>query len=230
MDKLLENLVQRWWTRGRSLSRARSAPRTGAGQCPRQQVKFEVTDKSLDFLGFKTLKDLTRLPRQIQFRPPRHARPGHRYRKPPALPSSMEFGDTLNLDISETLFSAIRREGAKVPLDMDYSTCMCTSAKYQSSCATGAHAGLQPQHAPVRRGPLHTAKKVAARVSPPHPHSGIPATVSRCVLFHDTAEELAVSQLARVQVGPYYTNTRRFGLILRRNCSIASARTCGRSS
>jgi Ca-activated chloride channel family protein len=28
------------------------------------------------------------------------------------------------------------------------------------------------------------------------------------VLFHDSAEEVAVSQIARVKVGPYYTNTR----------------------
>jgi Ca-activated chloride channel family protein len=40
-----------------------------------------------------------------------------------------------------------------------------------------------------------------------------PGDTLRCVLFHDSAEELDVSQLARVQVGPYYTNTRD-GLIL----------------
>ena len=40
-----------------------------------------------------------------------------------------------------------------------------------------------------------------------------PGDSLRCVLFHDSAEELAISQLARVQVGPYYTNTRD-GLIL----------------
>src|SRR5436853_7595573 len=28
------------------------------------------------------------------------------------------------------------------------------------------------------------------------------------ILFHDSAEELPLSQLARVKVGPYYTNTR----------------------
>jgi Ca-activated chloride channel family protein len=28
------------------------------------------------------------------------------------------------------------------------------------------------------------------------------------ILFHDSAEEMPLSQLARVQVGPYYTNTR----------------------
>jgi Ca-activated chloride channel family protein len=32
------------------------------------------------------------------------------------------------------------------------------------------------------------------------------------VLFHDSAEEVPLSQLARVQVGPFYTNTRE-GLI-----------------
>ena len=40
-----------------------------------------------------------------------------------------------------------------------------------------------------------------------------PGDSLRCVLFHDSAEELDISQLARVQVGPYYTNTRD-GLIL----------------
>ena len=39
-----------------------------------------------------------------------------------------EFGDTLNLDVSETLFSAIRREGAKVPLNWSTRTCTSTSA------------------------------------------------------------------------------------------------------
>ena len=33
------------------------------------------------------------------------------------------------------------------------------------------------------------------------------------VLFHDSAEEIPLSKLARVQVGPFYTNTRQ-GLIL----------------
>jgi Ca-activated chloride channel family protein len=40
-----------------------------------------------------------------------------------------------------------------------------------------------------------------------------PGDSLRCVLFHDSAEELRLSDLARVQVGPYYTNTRD-GLIL----------------
>ncbi len=44
------------------------------------QAKFEITDKSLDFLGFRTLRDLHGIARQIQFRTARHARYGHGHR------------------------------------------------------------------------------------------------------------------------------------------------------
>jgi Ca-activated chloride channel family protein len=56
------------------------------------------------------------------------------------------------------------------------------------------------------------AKKVALALS----HlirTQYPGDSLRCVLFHDSAEELRLSELARVQVGPYHTNTRD-GLIL----------------
>ena len=45
-----------------------------------QQAKFEITDKSLDFLGFKTLARSARITGQIQLWAARHARPGHRHR------------------------------------------------------------------------------------------------------------------------------------------------------
>jgi len=32
--------------------------------------------------------------------------------------------DTLNMDVSETLFNAVRREGVKVPIEMTYSDLM----------------------------------------------------------------------------------------------------------
>src|ERR1039457_2213029 len=61
MEKLLENLVQKMVDEGQITfpepsGQPASAP--GAGDGPDSKVKFEVTDKSLDFLGFKTLKDL----------------------------------------------------------------------------------------------------------------------------------------------------------------------------
>src|SRR6478672_1270665 len=49
---------------------------------------------------------------------------------------------------------------------------------------------LQPQHDSLRRRPLHAGDTLGL------------------VLFHDSAEEVPLGELARVQVGPYYTNTR----------------------
>jgi Ca-activated chloride channel family protein len=42
-----------------------------------------------------------------------------------------------------------------------------------------------------------------------------PGDSLHCVLFHDSAEEIPLGKLVRVQVGPYYTNTRE-GLRLAR--------------
>ena len=44
-----------------------------------------------------------------------------------------EFGDTLNLDVSETLFNAVRRNGAKVPIEIGYQDLMVHQREYQSS-------------------------------------------------------------------------------------------------
>ena len=83
------------------------------------RCSFEVTDKSLDFLGFKTLKDLLGSLGKSSFG--RHdTRDLATGIEASGSSKQYEFGDTLNLDISETLFSAIRREGAKVPLDLEY--------------------------------------------------------------------------------------------------------------
>ena len=214
MDKLLENLVQKMVDEGQITfpepsGQPASAP--GVGDGPDSKVKFEVTDKSLDFLGFKTLKDLLGSLGKSSFG--RHdTRDLATGIEASGSTKQYEFGDTLNLDISQTLFSAIRREGAKVPLDMDYSDLHVHQCEYQSSCATVLM--LDCSHSMILYGEdrFTPAKKVALALA----HlirTQYPGDSLRCVLFHDTAEELAISQLARVQVGPYYTNTRD-GLIL----------------
>ena len=214
MDKLLENLVQKMVDEGQitieepSDQRA-SAPGVANGRDAK--VKFEVTDKSLDFLGFKTLKDLLGSLGKSSFG--RHdTRDLATGIETSGSAKQYEFGDMLNLDVSETLFSAIRREGAKVPLDMDYSDLHVHQCEYQSSCATVLM--LDCSHSMILYGEdrFTPAKKVALALA----HlirTQYPGDSLRCVLFHDSAEELAISQLARVQVGPYYTNTRD-GLIL----------------
>jgi Ca-activated chloride channel homolog len=214
MDKLLENLVQKMVDEGQITIEEPSeqqANAPGVGNGKETKVKFEVTDKSLDFLGFKTLKDLLGSLGKSSFG--RHdTRDLATGIETSGSTKQYEFGDVLNLDVSETLFSAIRREGPRVPLDMDYSDLHVHQCEYQSSCATVLM--LDCSHSMILYGEdrFTPAKKVALALA----HlirTQYPGDSLRCVLFHDTAEELAISQLARVQVGPYYTNTRD-GLIL----------------
>ena len=118
----------------------------------------------------------------------------------------------MNLDISATLFSALQREGLKLPLELEYSDLHVHQCRVPEFLRDGADARLQPQHDSLRRRPLYARQESGAcsLASDSNPISG---RFLRCVLFHDSAEELRLSELARVQVGPYYTNTRD-GLIL----------------
>ena len=118
-----------------------------------------------------------------------------------------EFGDTLNLDITATLSSAIQREGLTLPLNIEYSDLQVHQCEYQSSCATVLM--LDCSHSMILYGEdrFTPAKKVAMALS----HlirTQYPGDSLSLVLFHDSAEEVPLSQLARVKVGPYYTNTR----------------------
>ena len=212
MDRLLDNLIQKMVNEGQISIEQPGDPSSGsAGAGPDTKVKFEVTDKSLDFLGFKTLKDLLGSLGRSSFG--RHdTRDLSTGIESDGSSKSYEFGDTLNLDVSATLFSAIRREGARVPLNLEYSDLHVHQCEYQSSCATVLM--LDCSHSMILYGEdrFTPAKKVALALA----HlikTQYPGDSLRCVLFHDSAEELAISQLARVQVGPYYTNTRD-GLIL----------------
>lgn len=178
---------------------------------PETNMRFEVTDKAIDFLGFKTLKDLLGSLGKSSFG-------AHDTRDlATGIDASggakvYEFGDTLNLDVSTTLFSAIQRDGLTLPLNLEYSDLHVHQSEYQSSCATVLM--LDCSHSMILYGEdrFTPAKKVALALS----HlirTQYPGDSLRCVLFHDTAEEMRLSELARVQVGPYYTNTRD-GLIL----------------
>ena len=215
INQLLESLVQKLADEGHvSIShpdKPIEQPQGGSGAAPDASIKFEVTDKSLDFLGFKTLKDLLGSLGKSSFG--RHdTRDLATGIESSGASKQYEFGDTMNLDISETLFSAVRREGATVPLNLEYGDLHVHQCEYQSSCATVLM--LDCSHSMILYGEdrFTPAKKVALALA----HlirTQYPGDSLRCVLFHDTAEELDISQLARVQVGPYYTNTRD-GLIL----------------
>jgi Ca-activated chloride channel family protein len=212
MEQLLDNLMQKMVSEGQiAIEEPADAAAGSTGGAPDTKAKFEVTDKSLDFLGFKTLKDLLGSLGRSSFG--RHdTRDLATGIETNGATRQYEFGDALNLDISATLFSAMRREGAQVPLNLEYTDLHVHQCEYQSSCATVLM--LDCSHSMILYGEdrFTPAKKVAMALA----HlikTQYPGDSLRCVLFHDGAEELAISQLARVQVGPYYTNTRD-GLIL----------------
>ncbi len=171
-----------------------------------QQARFEITDKSLDFLGFKSLRNLLGSLGKSSFG--RHdTRDLATGIEASGSSKTYEFGDTLNLDITATLSSAIQREGLGIPLNIEYRDLQVHQCEYQSSCATVLM--LDCSHSMILYGEdrFTPAKKVAMALS----HlirTQYPGDSLSLVLFHDSAEEIPLSQLARVKVGPYYTNTR----------------------
>jgi Ca-activated chloride channel family protein len=184
-----------------------SQPSSAGGQMGEgQQAKFEITDKSLDFLGYKALRDLLGSLGKSSFG--RHdTRDMATGIETSGASKLYEFGDTLNLDITATLSSAIQREGLKLPLNIEYTDLNVHQCEYQSSCATVLM--LDCSHSMILYGEdrFTPAKKVAMALSQLI-RTQYPGDSLSLVLFHDSAEEVPLTQLARVKVGPYYTNTR----------------------
>jgi Ca-activated chloride channel family protein len=212
LDRLIERMMQEGYINSTQPPQITPPPdKTPRGQIggPRDaqnQARFEITDKTIDFLGFKTLKDLLGSLGKSSFG--RHdTRELATGVESGGISRPYEFGDTLNLDIGSTLFNAVRRDGAKVPINLDYPDLMVHQCEYQSSCATVLM--LDCSHSMILYGEdrFTPAKRVALALS----HlirTQYPGDSLHLVLFHDSAEEMPLGELARVQVGPYYTNTR----------------------
>src|SRR6202789_1123015 len=178
------------------------------------EARFEVTDKGMDFLGYKALRELlgplgkSNLGRHDT----RHEASGGETNGSNKL---YEFGDNLNPDIPATLSSVFAREGLdsviageeNSPLNIEYSDLHVHQSDYQSSCATVVL--LDCSHSMILYGEdrFTPAKRVAMALS----HlirTQFPGDTLNLVLFHDTAEEIPISQLPRFKVGPHYTNPR----------------------
>jgi Ca-activated chloride channel family protein len=199
---------------------------------PEAPVRFEVTDKALDFLGYRALRDLLgSLGRSSAGRHDTHDLSAGI--EAGAAPKPYEYGDTLNLDPSATILNAVQRlsgerghdspadrarseDGSPAPfgIDVSYEDLMVAQGEYQSSCATVLL--LDCSHSMILYGEdrFTPAKRVALALANLIRHQ-YPGDSLKAVLFHDSAEEVPIQQLARVRVGPYYTNTRE-GLRLAR--------------
>ena len=92
------------------------------------KAKFEITDKSLDFLGFKSLRDLLGSLGKSSFG--RHdTRDLATGIEASGSSTTYEFGDTLNLDITATLSNAIQREGLSAAAENRIlAICRCINA------------------------------------------------------------------------------------------------------
>src|SRR5437879_9315448 len=178
-----------------------------------QQVQFNLTDRGIDFLGYRTLKHLLGSIGKSSFgaHDTEHLATGV---EAEAASKRYEYGDTLNLDVNATLSHALKREGLGVPINLEYDDLMVHQAEYRSSSATVLM--LDCSHSMILYGEdrFTPAKRVALARS----HlirTQYPGDSLHLVLFHDSAEAVPLGELARVQVGPYYTNTRE-GLRLAR--------------
>ena len=181
------------------------------------ETRFEVTDKSLDFLGYRALRDLLGSvgKSSIGRHDTRELATGV---EASGTSKPYEFGDTFNIDPSGTILNAVRRTGLAGAtgggIDVHYADLMVAQGEYQSSCATVLM--LDCSHSMILYGEdrFTPAKHVALALSNLIRHQ-YPGDALRVVLFHDSAEEIPLRRLARVRVGPYYTNTRE-GLRLAR--------------
>jgi Ca-activated chloride channel family protein len=210
LNQLIERLVEEGYLKLREDQPEQAPEQTPGGPGERgepqpRNVRFEVTEKGLDFLGYKTLRNLLGSLGTSSLG--RHDTP-HLSTGIEAESASKpyEFGDTINLDVNTTLLSAIQREGLKVPVNLEYRDLHVHQCDYQSSCATVVM--LDCSHSMILYGEdrFTPAKRVALALA----HlirTQYPGDSLKIVLFHDSAEELPLAKLATTQVGPYHTNT-----------------------
>jgi Ca-activated chloride channel family protein len=245
LEQLIQQIIERMTQEGYismppdlEAERERRQGRGGYGQGRDEPapVTFEVTDKALDFLGYRALRDLLGSLGKSSFG--RHdTREQATGVETTGATKPYEFGDTLNLDATGTLLNAAQREAreslvadrlsaghgresaarghtSRVRLHVTHEDLMVTQGEYQSSCATVlmldcSHSMIlygEDRFTPAKRVALALAQLIKTQY---------PGDALKVVLFHDSAEEIPLAELGRVRVGPYYTNTRE-GLRLAR--------------
>jgi Ca-activated chloride channel family protein len=221
LEALIQQIIERLTEQGyiSMAGQPQGQRQPGSGGRGEGTTRFEVTDKAIDFLGYRALRDLLgSLGRSSAGRhDTRDLATGIEAGGPPR---EYLFGDTMNLDAAATVLNAVQRRaragetGLSNGIPIEYQDLMVTQGDYQSSCATVIL--LDCSHSMVLYGEdrFTPAKRVALALSNLIRHQ-YPGDALSVVLFHDSAEEVPLGQLGRVRVGPYYTNTRE-GLRLAR--------------
>jgi len=224
LDQIVQRLTQEGYLNVQAPPQMPSSqqPVTGRGslaQKASKDVQFQLTDKGIDFLGYKTLRHILGAvgKSSVGSHDTPYLATGI---EADGVSKQYEFGDVLNLDVNATLMNSLARTGKiEVPMDLDYPDLMVRQAEYRSSCATVLM--LDTSHSMILYGEdrFTPAKKVALALT----HlirTQFPGDSIRVVLFHDSAEEIPLARLAHAQVGPYHTNTAE-GLKLARRILLA---------
>ncbi len=225
LEQLIQQIIEKMGEEGYittppdlDAERERRQGRGGMGDNqPQAPMTFEVTDKTLDFLGYRALRDLLGSLGKSSYG--RHdTREQATGVETTGAPKPYQFGDTLNLDAAATLVNAIQRQHergeATSRIHVTHEDLMVVQGEYQSSCATVLM--LDCSHSMILYGEdrFTPAKRVALALAQLIKNQ-YPGDALNVVLFHDSAEEIPLAELGRVRVGPYYTNTRE-GLRLAR--------------
>ncbi len=207
LDRILERLTEEGYLRVQSDEGSGEHPLDSEGSTgdAAMSVRFELTGKGIDFLGYKTLGKLLGSLGRSSFGS--HETDQLATGVQADAPSkAYEFGDTLNLDISETLLNSVRRAGLQIPFSLEYNDLMVYQTDYQSSCATVlmldcSHSMIlygEDRFTPAKNVALALAHLIRAR---------FPGDSLHIVLFHDSAQEIPLEKLPSVKIGPYHTNT-----------------------
>ncbi|WP_027882219.1 vWA domain-containing protein [Meiothermus rufus] len=166
-----------------------------------QEVRLELTQKSVDFLGLKSLRALLgSLGKNAPgAHPTRHYASGV---ESSGETKPYEFGDQPNLNLAETL----KRVVTKGLENLEASDLVIELAEYAAAMNTVVL--LDCSHSMILYGEdrFTPAKRVALGLA----HlirTQYPGDQVRFGIFHDSAEEVPLGRLPMVQVGPYHTNT-----------------------
>ncbi|MBX3141999.1 MAG: VWA domain-containing protein [Trueperaceae bacterium] len=169
------------------------------------RATFELTDKAIDFLGYRTLRDVLGGAGRssIGSHDTHFTTTGV---ETVGATKEYEFGDALNLDVPATLARAARHGLDDGRIDLQEEDLRVQESEYYSSAATVVM--LDCSHSMILYGEdrFSPAKQVALALAHLIRTQYRGDTV-QFVLFHNGAEEISLERLAMAQVGPYHTNT-----------------------
>ncbi|HET8986276.1 MAG TPA: VWA domain-containing protein [Trueperaceae bacterium] len=200
-----EGFIEPHGTRPDDADRDAQGAGTNGPDQPETPTSFTLTNKAIDFLGYRTLRDVLGAAGKssVGSHDTRFTATGV---EAMSEPKRYEFGDSLNLDVPESLKHAARHGLEDGRLHFEEDDLHVMQSEYRSSAATVVM--LDCSHSMILYGEdrFTPAKRVALALA------HLIGTQYRgdsinYVLFHNGAEEIPLEKLAGAQVGPYHTNT-----------------------